>query len=54
MVNSETSRRLNLQNFDDSPKPSGRFWAVTLERLARLEQVMLEEIRELGKLVNGE
>lgn len=28
--------------------------AVTLERLARLEQVMLEEIRELGKLVNGE
>ncbi len=28
--------------------------AVTLERLARLEGVMLEEIRELGKLVNGE
>ncbi len=27
---------------------------VTLERLARLEQVMLDEIRELGKLVNGE
>ena len=28
--------------------------SVTLERLARLEQVMLDEIRELGKLVNGE
>ncbi len=28
--------------------------AVTLERLARLEQVMLDEIRELGKLVSGE
>ena len=28
--------------------------SVTLERLARLESVMLEEIRELGKLVNGE
>lgn len=28
--------------------------SVTLERLARLEGVMLEEIRELGKLVNGE
>ncbi|HMM99226.1 MAG TPA: hypothetical protein PKC99_09480, partial [Anaerolineales bacterium] len=27
--------------------------AATLERLARLEGVMLEEIRELGKLVNG-
>lgn len=27
--------------------------AVTLERLARLESVMLDEIRELGKLVNG-
>jgi type I restriction enzyme M protein len=27
--------------------------AVTLERLARLEGVMVEEIRELGKLVNG-
>jgi len=27
---------------------------VTLERLARLESVMLDEIRELGKLVNGE
>jgi type I restriction enzyme M protein len=27
--------------------------SVTLERLARLEQVMLDEIRELGKLVNG-
>ena len=35
-------------------KPSGRFWNVTLERLSRLEQVMLDEIRELGKLVNGE
>jgi len=28
--------------------------AVTLERLARLEQVMLDEIQEIGKLVNGE
>ena len=28
--------------------------SVTLERLARLEGVMLDEIRELGKLVNGE
>lgn len=28
--------------------------SVTLERLARLESVMLDEIRELGKLVNGE
>jgi len=27
--------------------------SVTLERLARLEQVMLDEIKELGKLVNG-
>jgi type I restriction enzyme M protein len=27
--------------------------SVTLERLARLESVMLDEIRELGKLVNG-
>jgi type I restriction enzyme M protein len=27
--------------------------SVTLERLARLEQVMMDEIRELGKLVNG-
>jgi len=27
---------------------------VTLERLARLERVMLEEIEELRKLVNGE
>jgi len=27
--------------------------SVTLERLARLEGVMLDEIRELGKLVNG-
>ncbi len=51
MVNSETSRRLNLQNFDDSPKPSGRFWAVTLERLARLEQVMASEIEELKALL---
>jgi hypothetical protein len=32
--------------------PSGRF-GVTLERLARLESVMLDEIKELGKLVNG-
>jgi len=28
--------------------------SVTLERLARLESVMLDEIKELGKLVNGE
>jgi len=28
--------------------------SVTLERLSRLEQVMMDEIRELGKLVNGE
>jgi hypothetical protein len=28
--------------------------AVTLERLARLERVMLEEIEELRKLVSGE
>jgi type I restriction enzyme M protein len=28
--------------------------SVTLERLSRLEQVMLDEIQELGKLVNGE
>jgi hypothetical protein len=28
--------------------------SVTLEHLSRLEQVMLDEIRELGKLVNGE
>jgi type I restriction enzyme M protein len=27
--------------------------SVTLERLARLESVMLDEIKELGKLVNG-
>jgi type I restriction enzyme M protein len=27
--------------------------SVTLERLARLENVMLDEIKELGKLVNG-
>ena len=27
--------------------------SVTLERLARLEEVMLDEIEELGKLVNG-
>lgn len=27
--------------------------SATLERLARLEQVMMDEIRELGKLVNG-
>jgi hypothetical protein len=27
--------------------------AVTLERLTRLENVMLDEIKELGKLVNG-
>ena len=27
--------------------------SVTLERLARLESVMLDEIRELGKLVNS-
>jgi type I restriction enzyme M protein len=27
--------------------------SVTLERLARLEGVMLDEIKELGKLVNG-
>ncbi|MHB8778515.1 MAG: hypothetical protein ACYC6R_12265 [Anaerolineales bacterium] len=27
--------------------------SVTLERLARLESVMLDEIGELGKLVNG-
>jgi type I restriction enzyme M protein len=27
--------------------------SVTLERLARLESVMLDEINELGKLVNG-
>jgi hypothetical protein len=53
-VNSTTSRRLDLQNFDDFPKPSGRFEpSVTLERLARLEGVMLDEIKELGKLVNG-
>jgi hypothetical protein len=26
---------------------------VTLERLAQLEGVMLDEIREIGKLVNG-
>jgi hypothetical protein len=45
---------LDLQNFDDFPKPSGRFErSVTLERLARLESVMLDEIKELGKLVNG-
>jgi type I restriction enzyme M protein len=28
--------------------------SVTLERLARLESVMLDEINELKKLVNGE
>jgi type I restriction enzyme M protein len=28
--------------------------SVTLERLARLESVMLDEIRELGRLINGE
>ena len=28
--------------------------SVTLERLARLESVMLDKIKELGKLVNGE
>jgi hypothetical protein len=33
---------------------AGRYLQVTLERLARLERVMLEEIEELRKLVNGE
>ena len=28
--------------------------SVTLERLARLEQVMMDEIEELKKLVSGE
>jgi len=51
MVNSTTSRRLDLLNFDDSPKPSGRFWAVTLERLARLEELMVSEISEIKKLL---
>ena len=37
------------QNLRDGFKPS-----VTLERLARLESVMVDEIWELGKLVNGE
>ena len=36
------------QNLRDGFKPS-----VTLKRLARLEQVMLEEIEELKKLVKG-
>lgn len=61
MVNNTTSRRLNLQNFDVSPtlrqaqgKPSGRFWAVTLERLSRLEGVMLDEISELKKMMKAE
>ncbi len=44
-------------------KPSGRFWAdavyhekpsVTLERLARLESVMLDEIEEIKKMMNAE
>ena len=60
MVNNTTSRRLNLQNFDDSPKPSGRFWknaayheqpSVTLERLARLEDIMVSEIEAIKKLL---
>jgi hypothetical protein len=40
-------------------KPSGRFWdaayhekpSVTLERLARLESVMMDDISELKKLL---
>ena len=59
MVNSTTSRRLGLLNFDDFPKPSGRSWnavyheqpSVTLERLARLESVMMSEIEELKGLL---
>ncbi len=52
MVNSATSRRFDLQNFGGCSKPSGRFWMVTLERLVRLESVMMSEIEELLKLVS--
>ena len=42
-----------IQTFGTVELASGRFWNVTLERLARLEGVMLDEIDELKKLVNG-
>lgn len=49
-----------LQTLRRAPdKPSGRFWdaayhekpSVTLERLSRLEQVMMDEIDELKNLL---
>ena len=55
-----TSRRFFSSDSDFRREPSGRFSAdavyhekpsVTLERLSRLEQVMLDEIGELKKIL---
>ena len=58
-----TSRRFGQKSRVARIKPSGRFWtdaayhekpSVTLERLARLESVMLDEIAEIKKMMKDE